>query len=155
MTLQEIYLKTVFCCMACDGDIAPEEIEIIRKGCTSDQLFNGLETESIINDWIAEINRDGKVFLHNYLKEVKKYTFSQEEQLRLLELAIETIKADKVIEYSEIAFFKQIRRRLTIEDEPILAVHPDWEDYLLPDICPPDEIEWDDHVTFSNISIKD
>lgn len=30
MTLQEIYLKTVFCCMACDGDIAPEEIEIIR-----------------------------------------------------------------------------------------------------------------------------
>ena len=30
MKTNELYLKTAFCCMACDGDIATEEIELIN-----------------------------------------------------------------------------------------------------------------------------
>ena len=26
MTKEELYLKTIFCCIACDGDIATEEV---------------------------------------------------------------------------------------------------------------------------------
>lgn len=28
MTKEELYLKTIFCCIACDGDIATEEVGI-------------------------------------------------------------------------------------------------------------------------------
>lgn len=39
MTKEELYLKTIFCCIACDEDIAPEEIEMVRDLCVKDKLF--------------------------------------------------------------------------------------------------------------------
>lgn len=30
MTKEELYLKTIFCCIACDGDVATEEVDIVR-----------------------------------------------------------------------------------------------------------------------------
>jgi len=38
------------------------------------------------------------------------------------------------VEYSEVKFFKVIRSKLKIGNEPILAIHPDFEDYLEQDI---------------------
>lgn len=49
-------------------------------------------------------------------------------------MAIDTIKADEKVEYSEIKFFKVIRSKLKIDNEPILEKHPDFEDYLEQDI---------------------
>ena len=31
MEINELYLKTAFCCMACDGDIASEELALIKE----------------------------------------------------------------------------------------------------------------------------
>lgn len=59
---------------------------------------------------------------------------TQQEELILIDFAIQTIKADEVIEYSEIKFFKNIRHRLQISDENILAVYPDIEQFLEVDI---------------------
>ena len=28
MTKEELYLKTIFCCIACDGDVATEEVDV-------------------------------------------------------------------------------------------------------------------------------
>jgi len=47
---------------------------------------------------------------------------------------IETIKADEKVEYSEIKFFKVIRSKLKIENERILKIHADFEEYLEQDI---------------------
>ena len=35
MTKEELYLKTVFCCIACDGDIATEEVDMVRELCAN------------------------------------------------------------------------------------------------------------------------
>ena len=59
---------------------------------------------------------------------------TEEEELKLIEAAIDTIKADEKVEYSEIKFFKVIRSKLKIENEPILEIHPDFEEYLEQDI---------------------
>ena len=52
----------------------------------------------------------------------------------MVEVAIDTIKADNKVEYSEIKFFKVIRSKLKIDNESILEKHPDFEDYLEQDI---------------------
>jgi hypothetical protein len=44
------------------------------------------------------------------------------------------MKADEQIEYSEIKFFKNIRHRLKVSDENILAAFPDIEQFLEEDI---------------------
>lgn len=52
----------------------------------------------------------------------------------MIDFAIQTINADEQIEYSEIKFFKNIRHRLNVSDEKILALIPDIEQYLEDDI---------------------
>lgn len=71
MTKEELYLKTIFCCIACDGDIATEEVGMVRELCAKDKLFHDIDSEKCINSWIAEINEQGALFLQSYLKELK------------------------------------------------------------------------------------
>ena len=59
---------------------------------------------------------------------------TEQDELKLIEVAIETIKADEKIEYSEVKFFKIIRSNLKIKNEVILNIHPDFEEYLEQDI---------------------
>ena len=132
MNNQDLLLKTIFACMACDGDIAPEEIQVLRELIANTDLFNELDVEVILKKYVDSINQDGVSFL---------------------DLAFKTIEADKRIEYSEVKFFKKIRVRLSLTDEEILAKYPDKEDFLLPDINVADDPEWN-NVTFAEITLS-
>ena len=154
MTKEELYLKTIFCCIACDGDIATEEVDMVRDLCAKDRIFHNLDSEEYLNAWITEINEQGGVFLQTYLKEINSVELNEQEQLLLVSLAIKAIEADNSIEYAEVKFFKKIRSKLTISDEAILAEHPDKEDFLLPDINITEIPQWNDSTHFSQISIQ-
>ena len=154
MEKTELYLKTIFCCMACDGEIAKEEIEMVKRLGSEYEMFSCIEMESYLNKWIAAINENGTVFFNSYLNELSKMALSQSEQLFIVDLAFKTIEADERIEYSEIKFFKKIRNRLSITDEEILKLHPDKEDFLLPDVNVADEQLWNDNIQFTKISLE-
>lgn len=151
MAKQELYLKTIFCCMACDGDIAKEEIEMVKILCEKDDFFKNIESETYINNWIGEINERGSAFLQTFLSEINSVQLDKEEQLKLIELAFKTIEADNRIEYSEVKFFKKIRSRLSVSDEDVLEKFPEKEDYLLPDINASETLEWDNNIQFSKL----
>lgn len=153
MTKKELYLKTVFCCIACDGEIAEEEISMVRELCVQDQLFANMDANKYIHAWIEEINKQGSKFLQNYLNEISMIDLSDREQLLLVSLALKAIEADNRIEYSEVKFFKKIRSRLSISDEAILGEHPDKEDFLLPDLNVDELPVWDEHAQFAQITI--
>lgn len=153
MTKEELYLKTVFCCIACDGDIATEEVDMVRDMCVKNDLFRNMNPEEYLNLWVAEINEQRGLFLQSYLKEINSVELDENEQLLLVSLAIKAIEADSRIEYAEIKFFKKIRSRLTISDEKILAEYPDKEDFLLPDINLGDMPQLDENTHFSQITI--
>lgn len=153
MTKKELYLKTVFCCIACDGDIAEEEIHLIRELGTKDKLFNDMDTEKYINAWINEINKRGSMFLQNYLNEIATEDLNEKEQLLLVSLAFNAIEADNRIEYSEVKFFKKIRSRLSISDETILGNFPNKEDFLLPDLKVTELPMWNENIQFNQITI--
>ena len=154
MTKEELYLKTIFCCIACDGNIATEEVDMVRDLCAKDRIFHNLDSEEYLNSWITEINEQGGAFLQTYLKEINSVELNEQEQLLLVSLAIKAIEADNSIEYAEVKFFKKIRSKLTISDEAILAEHPDKENFLLPDINITEIPQWDDSTHFSQISIQ-
>lgn len=153
MKIQNLKLKTIFCCMSCDGDIAAEEIEMVKEMTSETFMFEGMDTENLLNAYISDINKSGESFLRGYLKELSETKLSVDDQLDIIDLAIKTIEADSKIEYSEIKFFKRIRSRLLVSDEQILARHPGKEDFLLPDINVTDFFEWD-NIHFDNISFE-
>ena len=154
MNTQELYLKTIFCCMACDGDIANEEVALVHDITSKQDTFDGMEVNAVINGYVASINANGALFLKQYLKELSSQELSNEEQKMIVDFALQTIFADNRIEYSEVKFFKKIRSRLSITDEEILANHPDVEDFLLPDINVAEDPIWE-NVVFDNINFAE
>lgn len=154
MNTSELYLKTLFCCSAYDGDFAPEEVSLIKQLSLNNSFFEGIDVENTLNSYIESINEQGSTFLKGYLSEVANATLSDEEQIKLVELAIKMIEADNQILYSEIKFFKKIRNRLSISDGYILDKLPDSEDYLLPDISSEDK-DFEEVGNFAQISFAE
>ncbi len=153
METNELYLKTAFCCMACDGDIADEEIALLKSKVANENVFEGLDVQGKINEYVAAINSQGGQFLNSYVGEVKEAQLDDESSLQLIKIAIETIESDNEIKYSEVSFFKRIRKNLSITDETILKVMPDKEDYLLPDVEDDSIFDWT--ASFDTIQIAD
>lgn len=134
MTKEEVYLLTAFACSACDGEIAKEEVDLIRNWASSTDLFQSIDIETKLNDYVDAINKCGIAFLNQFLDFVSAADLSKDEQLKIVDVAIKMIEADDQILYSEVKFFKKLRVCLTISDTEILEVFPYIEDFLQPDI---------------------
>ncbi|MUP45397.1 TerB family tellurite resistance protein [Gramella sp. BOM4] len=130
----KLLLKTAFSCMACDGDIDKREVKLIKKLHKENKTFGDIDIDVELDALLLAINKNGQEFLKNYFKELTTSDLSESKELKLIEVAIQTIKADDKVEYSEIKFFKVIRSKLKINNEVILNIHPDFEDYLEQDI---------------------
>ena len=120
--------------MACDGDIDKREVVLIKTMDQEKKIFGEIDINQELENLLLEINRDGHKFLKSYFNELTSTELSEQDELKLIEVAIKTINADDKVEYSEVKFFKVIRSKLKIDNEPILAKHPDFEDYLEQDI---------------------
>lgn len=134
ISFDKLLLKSAFCCMASDGDIDEREIALIRKMCTNSSLFGNIDFHDEINGLVKNINLLGKAFLASYFDQLAKASLTESEELTIIDFAIQTIEADEQIEYSEIKFFKNIRHRLKITNEKILARFPEIERFLEEDI---------------------
>lgn len=134
LPFNKLLLKTAFSCMACDGDIDKREVKLIKKLQKENKTFGDMDINAEMDILLSDINKNGPQFLKNYFKDLTEAELTENDELKIIEVAIDTIKADKKIEYSEIKFFKVIRSKLAIENKPILEKHPDFEDYLEQDI---------------------
>lgn len=134
ISFNKLLLKTAFSCMACDGDIDKREIVLIKKMHQNKETFGDIHINQELDNLLLEINRDGHQFLKSFFIELTSSSLTEQDELKLIEVAIETIKADEKIEYSEVKFFKVIRSNLKIKNEVILNIHPDFEEYLEQDI---------------------
>ncbi len=151
---QELYLKTMFCCMACDGEIAAEEVDLIRNEVAHEPLLEGLDAEPLLNGYIAAINQQGRLFLRRYLDELAGDELTKEEELRIVDLAVRMVEADGQVVYAEVQFVKKIRKRLSVTDEQILTRFPNREYYLLPDINVMDDPMWNESIMFEDLHIE-
>ena len=120
--------------MACDGEIDKREILLIKRMHQEKQVFGDIDINIELDNLLLEINHDGHSFIKRYFNDLASSELSEQEELKLIEVAVDTINADDKVEYSEVKFFKVIRSKLKIETQLILAKHPDFEDYLEQDI---------------------
>jgi len=134
ISYDKLLLKSAFCCMASDGHIDNREIALINTMCENSPLFKDFNFQEEINSLVNKINTRGKEFISYYFDLLEKSTLTEKEELTLIDFAIQTILADEKIEYAEIRFFKNIRHRLKVSDDIILAVFPDIEQFLEEDI---------------------
>ena len=122
--------------MSCDGDIAKEEVKLIKQMSKEKQLFGDVDIDKELNKLVKEINLKGKSFLKQYLNSLAEQTMTEDEELKVADVAVQTIRADNVIQYSEIKFFKVLRSNLKIVSDETLLEEIDGidENYLAQDI---------------------
>lgn len=151
--------------MTCDGDIAEEETHyLIDKAKVFPQYFKGLPVDDYLHKWIDSINAEGLDFLNEYLSEIDSCNLDKDDELILAELALEMIAADDIIQFSEVKFFKKIRKHLhKVTDDDIIENFPDdfpveppngapKEDFFAPDFYTGEEEKW--NVTFDYVSLN-
>ena len=76
MDRTKLYLKTAFCCMACDGEIAPAEMEKIKAL----PHFKGMDLQKILSEYLSQLQNEGNRFLKKYLDEVKAASLTEDEE---------------------------------------------------------------------------
>lgn len=137
MKLNELLLRTAFACMSCDGEIASEEVELIKQLATEKHLFGEIDIDKELDGLLKEINEKGKGFLKQYLTSLAEQELDEEKELKIADIAVQTIRIDNRVEYSEIKFFKVLRSNLTkVSDETLLEkIEGIDENYLAQDIC--------------------
>lgn len=160
MKTSELYLKTAFVCSACDGEIAPEEVSYVKELSNDRNLFSeDLDIEGLLNLYIVQINEEGMAFINRFIKDLSLLELTEDEQLKIVEIAIKMIEADGKIMYDEVKFFKKLRMVLPISDEKIteqmstVATIVPIEDFLLPDIRE-EEYSFDFDTTFASIDLS-
>ena len=149
MEQNELLLRTAFACMSCDGDIASEEVELIRQMSKEKQMFGDVDIDKELGALVKEINLKGKGFLKQYLIRLAEESLTEEQELKVADVAVQTIRADNKIEYSEIKFFKVLRSNLkNVSDETLLEKIDDIdENYLAQDIRADYLQMYDDYFT--------
>lgn len=133
-SFDKLLLKTAFCCVVCDGNLDPKEIEMLKSVFAKNPIYAKINFDKKINSFIELYNEKGKDFFTFYFDILKNAVLSEEEELSIIDIALKTINADDKIEYSEIKFFKVIRTNLKISNEKILSVFPDIEQFLEQDL---------------------
>ena len=136
MEQNELFLRTAFACMSSDGEIALEEVELIKQMSKEKQLFGEIDIDKELDELVREINLKGKGFLKQYLVNLAEESLTEEQELKVADVAVQTIRADNRIEYSEIKFFKVLRSNLKIVSDETLLEKIDGidENYLAQDI---------------------
>lgn len=130
----KLLLLTAFSCMACDGEIAGEELSLIKELDAKEKLFGDIEVGVELKNLKELIDKEGNQFLKRYIGELGKSELTKEQELDLLRVAYRTILADNKVEYSEVKFFKVIRSNMKkLDDEVILSGIEGIEDYFVQD----------------------
>ena len=127
----KVLLLTSVCCMACDGEIAKEEVETLKKLSKDQNLFGKEDVNLILPTIMDSLSKFGYDFVKSYLELLENADFSEQQAIQILDVAAKTIYADARIEYDEIKFFKSIRHKLEISDDQILEKVEGVEDYWL------------------------
>ena len=137
MEKNELLLRTAFACMSCDGNIASEEVDIIKQMSKEKKIFGEIDIEKKLEELVNEINDKGNDFLKDYLRSLAEQSLTEEGEIEVADVAVQTIRSDNKIEYSEIKFFKVLRSNLNkVSDETLLEkIEGIDENYLAQDIC--------------------
>jgi len=121
-----IFLKVAFAAILADGEIAEEEIAVLKKLNENDYYLSGYDLEDQIAQFEKKFVARGYIVIKTILNELAYADISDSQKLILLNLAIQIIRSDYVITLDEIRFIKQLSSNLKIPNFIVESTHPNW-----------------------------
>ncbi|WP_109831690.1 TerB family tellurite resistance protein [Reichenbachiella versicolor] len=150
----KIRLQTAFSFMTCDGNIDQNEVALIKGMANDKKFFGDIDIDTELDFLVEIINQKGIGYLKDYFKVLKNATIDKDQEIQLIEIAINILNADGFLDYNETKFFRIFRTLLEVSDEEMKAALPNIpEDFLEDDIFTNSYLEtlFDDY--FENIEM--
>lgn len=128
---KKFLFKSAVMTMACDGNIAEEEISEIKNMVFNEIYFMGFDYEDLLKDEIEDIKVNGKVTINQYLQELNSIELNEHQEILLVEVILKIIEADNEIQTSELKFLQLVKSKLKIEEQTLIIKFPKQIDYLI------------------------
>lgn len=138
-----LLLRTAFSFMTCDGHIDKSEVLRIRNMDKDRKLFGDIDIAQELENMLEKINLKGMDFLKDYFRRVDRAELSADEELDLIQVAVDIIYADEEVKDPEVKFLRVLRTMLKVSDEKIMTRYPQLaKDFM-----------WDDEFTEEYVKI--
>ena len=123
--------KSAVMAMACDGDIAEEEITEIKNIVANEIYFMDYDFEEPLKSNIENIKVNGKNAINQYLLEIVTNDLTGHQEILLIEVILRMIQADTKVEDSELKFLQIVKSKLKTDEETLIVKFPHQIDYLI------------------------
>ncbi|WP_173972802.1 tellurite resistance TerB family protein [Flavobacterium bizetiae] len=123
--------KSAVMAMACDGDIANEEIKEIKNIVANEIYFMGYDFEEQLKITIKNIKVNVKNAINQYLQEIATNGLNEHQEILLIEVLLRIILADEKVEESEIKFLQMVKAKLKIDEQTLTVKFPHHIEFLM------------------------
>lgn len=128
---KDFLFKSAVIAMACDGDIAEEEIEEIKTIVANEIYFMDYDFEEPLQNNIEAIKINGKKTVNQFLQEIANNDLNEHQELLLIEVLLKIITADSKIEESELQFLHLVKSKLKTDEVTLITNFPNQINYLI------------------------
>jgi uncharacterized tellurite resistance protein B-like protein len=128
---KDFLFKSAVMAMACDGEIADEEIEEIKNMVANEIYFMGYDFEEPLKNNIDNIKTNGKNAINQFLQEIVTNELSEHQEILLIEVMLRMIEADKDVQHSELKFLQMAKAKLKIDEQTLIVKFPNNIDHLM------------------------
>lgn len=134
MKFNKLLIKTAFACMACDGYLDERELECVKQFILAEVICEPEVLVSELNTLVDKFNSGSNAFMVEFFQELHDSELTDNEQIKIIQYALAITRADEIIDYREIKFFKLIRSHLSVSDNEIRSRFDNVDDFLNQDI---------------------
>lgn len=128
---KDFLFRSAVIAMACDGNIAEEEINEIKNIVANEIYFMGYEFEEPLQKNIETIKINGKNAVNQFLQEITTKDLSEHQELLLIEVLLKIIQADSKVEENELKFLHLAKSKLKTDEQTLIVKFPHQIDYLM------------------------
>lgn len=120
LKFKKILFNVAFCAMACDGEIADEEIEEMKFMDKKTTYFEDVDLSDELDELIKDLKESGKSIIDELFQQLSENEFNTIQELLILEIALKIIYSDTKIKKNEVNFIRFLRGKLRVPNEIIL-----------------------------------
>ena len=122
----EVLLEIAFVSMVCDGDIAPEEEEYLRKIEKSDFYLKEFDMSSKLDTLMSDWQLHGLNLCDNVLNSAYKLELTESQKIIIMDFAICITRSDGNMQQSEINFINTLMRNIKFPANIIESRYGNW-----------------------------
>lgn len=122
----EVLLEIAFVSMVCDGDIAPEEEEYLRKIEKSDFYLKEFDMSSKLDTLMSDWQLHGLNLCDNVLNSTYKLELTESQKIIIMDFAIGITRSDGNMQQSEISFINTLIRNIMFPANIIESRYGNW-----------------------------